>query len=352
MKAEPAVLSPEETAFLVRRRVARLATADGGGKPHAIPVCFAFDGRLIHIALDEKPKDVPVTRLKRIRNITENPNVALITDRYSEDWDLLAFVMVRGRAGLVEPGTEEHAAAVRLLRGKYHQYEEMAIEENPVISISPERVASWGALDVPEHPEPLMNAIQGRRSVRRYLDREVPEEAIEKVLEAARWAPSPHGRQPWRFVVLTRDAPKRRLADAMGDEWRRQLAMDGQDAATIELRRRKSHERILRAPVIVVPCLYLADLDVYPDADRNAAEATMAIQSLGCAIQNMLLMAYSQGLDGGWMCAPLFCPEVVVAALDLDPALTPHALITLGYAAADPVRRERLPLEQLIVRFD
>jgi len=173
-----------------------------------------------------------------------------------------------------------------------------------------------------------------------------------EILEAARWAPSPHGRQPWRFVVLTRAAPKERLAAAMGDEWRRQLAMDGQDAEVVELRRRKSHERILHAPVIIVPCLYLVGLDVYPDADRNAAEATMAIQSLGCAVQNMLLMAYSLGLDAGWMCAPLFCPEVVGAALDLDPALTPHALITLGYAAADPVRRERLPLDQLIVRFD
>jgi F420 biosynthesis protein FbiB-like protein len=198
----------------------------------------------------------------------------------------------------------------------------------------------------------LAGIIQGRHVVRRYHDRPVAREMIEQVLEAARWAPSPHGRLPWRFAVLTQPEPKLLLADAMGDQWRRQLAMDGQDAATIELRRRKSYERILRAPVIVVPCLYLADLDVYPDADRNAAEATMAIQSLGCAIQNMLLMAYSLGLDGGWMCAPLFCPDVVAGALDLDPALTPHALITLGYAAADPVRKDRLPLEQLVVRFD
>ena len=198
----------------------------------------------------------------------------------------------------------------------------------------------------------LAALMRGRRSVRRYLDRPVPRELLMEVLEAARWAPSPHGRQPWRFVVLTNDAPKQLLADAMGDEWRRQLAMDGQATEVVELRRRKSHERILHAPAIVIPCLYLADLDQYPDAGRTAAEATMAIQSLGCAVQNMLLMAYRLGLDGGWMCAPLFCPEVVVAALDLDPALTPHALITLGYAAADPVRRDRLPLERLIVRFD
>ncbi|NJO83330.1 MAG: nitroreductase family protein [Blastochloris sp.] len=198
----------------------------------------------------------------------------------------------------------------------------------------------------------LNTIIRGRRSVRRYQAKPVPREAILEVLDAGRWAPSPHGRMPWRFAVLTRAEPKYALAEAMGDEWRRQLALDGQPSDIVELRRRKSHERITSAPAIIIPCLYLAEMDVYPDEGRNAAEMTMAIQSLGCAVQNMLLMAYSLGLDCGWMCAPLFCPEVVARALDLDPALTPHALITLGYAAADPVRRERLPLERLIVRFD
>src|SRR5262245_7686643 len=164
----------------------------------------------------------------------------------------------------------------------------------------------------------LGDIIRGRRSVRRYQARAVPRELLLEVLEAARWAPSPHGRQPWRFVVLTRAEPKLRLAEAMGDEWRHQLAMDGQDAGVIELRRRKSYERIVHAPAIVIPCLYLAEMDNYPDPDRNAAEATMAIQSLGCAVQNMLLMAYSLGLDAGWMCAPLFCPAIVGTALDLE----------------------------------
>ncbi len=198
----------------------------------------------------------------------------------------------------------------------------------------------------------LAEIIRGRRSVRRLSDRPVAREHILAMLEAARWAPSPHGRQPWRFVVLTRAEVKCTLAEAMGNEWRRQLALDGQDAATIDLRARKSYERITSAPVVILPCLYTVDLDAYPDAVRHAAEVTMAVQSLGCAVQNMLLTAYALGLDCGWMCAPLFCPEIVTAALDLDPALIPHALITVGYAAAEPVRRERLPLEALIVRFD
>ena len=349
MKEKTAVLTPAQAAFLVRQRVARLATASDSGEPHAIPVCFAFDGRLIHIALDEKPKNVPPTRLKRVRNILENSNVALVADRYSEDWDLLAYVMVRGRARLVEAGAPEHSAAIRLLRGKYQQYEQMKIEENPIISIHPERIASWGALDALESSKPLMEALLGRRSVRRYLNREVPEVAIKRVLEAARWAPSPHGRQPWRFAVLRREETKTRLAEAMGEEWRANLEMDGQGAEVVEKRLQGSRKRLLDAPVLVLLCLYSEDLDVYPDAVRQQSETMMAVQSLGAAAENALLAAYSLGLDAGWVCAPLFCPEKVTEALGLDPRLIPHALLTLGYAEGDPPkRRVRKSLDELV----
>jgi coenzyme F420-0:L-glutamate ligase/coenzyme F420-1:gamma-L-glutamate ligase len=352
VKATPGVLDPEQTAFLVRRRVARLATADGAGEPHVVPVCFAyFSGGGIYVALDEKPKRVPPARLKRVRNVLENPSVAFVADRYAEDWSLLAFVMVRGRAELLEPGAEEHAAAVRLLRGKYHQYEKMRIEENPVIVVRPERVASWGTLDVSDGDEPsVLDALRGRRSVRRYLPKGVSKRLVDRVLEAGRWAPSPHGSQPWRFAVITKEQTKERLAEAMGEEWRTNLQMDGQSPEVVENRLEGSRRRLLDAPVLVLLCLYLEDLDVYPDADRQQSETTMAVQALGAAAQNMLLAAYDLGLDSGWMCAPLFCPEKVVEALGLDSKLIPHALLTLGYAEGDPPkRRGRKPLEDLVV---
>jgi coenzyme F420-0:L-glutamate ligase / coenzyme F420-1:gamma-L-glutamate ligase len=353
VKKKTAVLTPAQAAFLVRQRVARLATASDSGEPHAIPVCFAFDGRLIHIALDEKPKNVPPTRLKRVRNILENSDVALVADRYSEDWDLLAYIMVRGRARLVEAGAPEHSAAIRLLRGKYKQYEQMKIEENPIISIHPEHIASWGALEALESSKPLMDALLGRRSVRSYLNREVPEEVIERVLEAARWAPTPHGRQPWRFAVLRREETKTRLAKAMGEEWRANLEMDGQSAEVVDKRLQGSRKRLLDAPVLVLLCLYSEDLDVYPDAVRQQSETMMAVQSLGAAAENALLAAYSLGLDAGWVCAPLFCPEKVTEALGLDPRLIPHALLTLGYAEGDPPkRRVRKSLDELVNYWD
>jgi F420 biosynthesis protein FbiB-like protein len=203
-----------------------------------------------------------------------------------------------------------------------------------------------------QRPQDFGSVVRGRRSVRYYQEREVPRQLIEGVIEAARWAPSPHGRQPWRFVVLTRPDLKERLADAMGATWRANLAMDREPEEVINNRLATSRHRLLHAPVLIIPCLYLHELDVYPDSQRQGAETIMAIQSLGAAVENLMLAAWSQGLDSGWMCAPLFCPEIVVQALDLDPALTPHALITLGYPGRESKRREHRPIEKLIVRWD
>jgi len=198
----------------------------------------------------------------------------------------------------------------------------------------------------------LRDIIPGRRSVRAFAPRPVPRRLIERAIEAAGWAPSPHGRQPWRFVVLESLERREALADAMAVSWREQLTLDGQPAEIVEIRLAKSRERMLTASLLILPCLYLDDLDAYPDADRQEAERLMAIQSIGAAIQNLLLSVYADGLDAGWMCAPLFCPDVVREALGLDPSLIPHAMIPVGYAAKEPVRRPRLPVEQLIVSWE
>lgn len=139
-------------AWLAVQRVARLATADADGAPHAVPVCFALseDGGSLYITIDEKPKDM-ARPLKRIRNILANPQVALVADHYAEDWTQLAWVMVRGRAEVLEPALDEselgeHAAAQALLREKYPQYRQMALENLPVIAVRVERLAWWGAL--------------------------------------------------------------------------------------------------------------------------------------------------------------------------------------------------------------
>jgi coenzyme F420-0:L-glutamate ligase / coenzyme F420-1:gamma-L-glutamate ligase len=198
----------------------------------------------------------------------------------------------------------------------------------------------------------LEEVIRGRRSVRAFRSDPVPRAVIERALEAAGWAPSPHGRQPWRFVVLESEERRRMLADAMAADWREQLELDGQPSEIVETRLEKGRARLLDAPVVVLVCLYLEDLDDYPDVERQAAEQTMAIQSLGSAMQNFLLTIYAEGFDAGWMCAPLFCPDIVRDTLDLGATLHPHAMAPVGVAAKDPVRPPRRLLDELVVSWE
>ena len=118
----------------------------GGGAPYAVPICYAFDGERVYTAIDLKLKRVGGRALKRVRNIIENPQVAMVVDDYSEDWGELAYVMIRGSAEIVEDG-EERDCAEALLREKYTQYAEMLERGCAVIRIVPERVASWGAVN-------------------------------------------------------------------------------------------------------------------------------------------------------------------------------------------------------------
>jgi len=127
------MFSDDQVRFTESQRVAHLATADANGRPHVVPVCFAYLNRRIYIAIDEKPKRS--LRLKRLRNIEENPRVALVLDRYDEDWSRLAWVLVQGTAAVLDRGPE-HGRALTALREKYPQYLEMALEGRPVISVT------------------------------------------------------------------------------------------------------------------------------------------------------------------------------------------------------------------------
>ncbi len=135
--------TPNQLAFLQAQRAGRLATATSDGAPHVVPVCYACDGTSLYIALDAKPKRVAPERLRRIRNIVDNPRVALVIDRYSDDWSQLAYLLIQGTAVLIRPGQAEHSRAVELLRKRYVQYMAMPIEQQPVIAIRPAAVVEW-----------------------------------------------------------------------------------------------------------------------------------------------------------------------------------------------------------------
>lgn len=174
-----------------------------------------------------------------------------------------------------------------------------------------------------------------RRSIRRYESKPVPEAVLERVLTAAMWAPSAHNRQPWRFAVVTGKEAKHTLATAMGQRLRRDLQADGAPPQVIEKDVQRSYARISSAPLLVLLCLSMEEMDQYPDRRRQENEWIMAAQSTAMAGQNLLLAAQAEGLGACWMCAPLFCPDVVRDVLELPGGWQPQGLIAMGYAAEE-----------------
>lgn len=194
----------------------------------------------------------------------------------------------------------------------------------------------------------IQDVIPGRSSIRAFRDDPVDTTIIRHAIVMAGWTPSPHGTQPWRFVVVESLAAREALASAMAVTWERQLSQDGEEKSEIIRRSRRSQDRLITAPAVVVLCLDLSRAQNYPDSERNQAEYLMAVQSLGAAAQTFLLAIHAGGLDAGWMCAPLFIPEIVRQSLDLENHLVPHAMFPVGRMASPSRRRSRVQIDELI----
>lgn len=136
------MLPDRERAFLLRRRLGHLATADASGIPSVVPVCFALDADTLYTALDDKPK--LTRRPRRIRDLEENSRAAFIADCYDEDWSRLGWVMIRGPGDILDFG-EEFESGCEMVRRRYQQYAGMRL--SPLIAIRIREVRSWGNLD-------------------------------------------------------------------------------------------------------------------------------------------------------------------------------------------------------------
>jgi len=137
-------LTDSEVAFVHKLHVARLATADEHGSPHLVPVCYAFDGTYFYTPLDEKPKRVAGTQLRRVHNIEARHEASLLLDQYDDDWSQLGYILIHCTAELISPRHLSHGRALILLRERYVQYQTMALEQYPVIMLTPDKIISWG----------------------------------------------------------------------------------------------------------------------------------------------------------------------------------------------------------------
>jgi coenzyme F420-0:L-glutamate ligase/coenzyme F420-1:gamma-L-glutamate ligase len=196
----------------------------------------------------------------------------------------------------------------------------------------------------------LHRFLRGRRSIRRFQKREVEQATLERILQTGMYAPSAHNRQPWRFAVLTSPGAKSRLGEAMAAEFRRDLAADGLPAPEIETLVNRSKNRINEAPVVIVLCMDISEMDSYPDEKRQQAEHTMATQSAALAGLQLQLAAHAEGLGSVWVCAPLFAPQTVRGALALPESWQPQGMVFIGYADGEP-KAKGIKVFDEVVRF-
>ena len=190
----------------------------------------------------------------------------------------------------------------------------------------------------------LHGFLRSRRSIRRFQTDPIPEALIDRILSTAAFAPSAHNRQPWRFAVVSTTAGKSRLADAMASDYQRDLRADGMPAVQVGDLIERSRARINEAPLVIVLCMDMSDMDSYADPRRANAERTMALQSAANAGNTLLLAVHAEGLGGVWNCSPLFAPEAVRAALELPPAWEPQALFLIGWPAESRPAPTRKPV--------
>ena len=133
----------QKTMTLIKgAKVVRLATVDQKSHPYVIPVVFVFYENSFFIPLDEKIKTVNSKKLKRVKNIEKNPNVTLLIDKYQNDWKNLFFLMIQGKAKMIDGNSKLMDKIHKLLISKYPQYKKIGIG-NSCITINPTKVTFW-----------------------------------------------------------------------------------------------------------------------------------------------------------------------------------------------------------------
>jgi coenzyme F420-0:L-glutamate ligase / coenzyme F420-1:gamma-L-glutamate ligase len=165
----------------------------------------------------------------------------------------------------------------------------------------------------------------------------------------ATYAPSAHHRQPWRFVVMTDTDIRTQLADAMAQDFERDLRRDNLPPEKIRAQLKRSRDRITSAPVAILLCLDMSEMDSYPDEKRNKAEYMMAVQSTAAAGMQLLLATHAEGLGGVWACWPLFAQETIRTTLNLSDSWEPQGIFFIGHSEVIPDARQRKPIEETAI---
>jgi nitroreductase len=166
----------------------------------------------------------------------------------------------------------------------------------------------------------VLEAIKGRRSIRAFKKEDISAETVDKLLDAARWAPSAGNIQPWEFIIVRKPEIKARLVEAALDQ-----------------------SFIGEAPVVMVVC---ADEDRSSQRYGPRGKTLYCIQDTAAAVQNILLTAHSLGLGTCWVGA--FNEDETRNILNIPLGTRPVAIIPVGHPDESPSPRSKRPALQTV----
>ncbi len=204
----------------------------------------------------------------------------------------------------------------------------------------------------------LFDAIQGRKSIRRFKQTPVSDEDMNKILDAGRLAPSANNTQPWSFIVIKDRAILKKMADAVREMVDRMIPFAENEKQSQRLAAYKSNYYIFfeNAPVCIVVLMEAYDASSdrllkkmgYSADDVRRLRPLPGLQSMAAAIENILLACHALGYGACWMTGPLVAQESFEKILGFGKEQTAVALIPVGLPDEDPPARSRKPLEEIM----
>ncbi len=199
----------------------------------------------------------------------------------------------------------------------------------------------------------FVDLLKSRRSYKlEFSSEDVDKKLIEECIDIARWAPSAHNGQFWRYIILEKSKLRVDLITKMNEKLHRDLLNDGKSITYINNKIASTKNQFLHAPYLILLCLDKPNFEKYPDPDRTQNEFIMQIQSVSASAMYLLLALESKGLASCWYCAPLFARKIVKEVLNLPESYYPIAFFTVGYSTRIPLAPKRKRLEDIIYNLN
>jgi coenzyme F420-0:L-glutamate ligase/coenzyme F420-1:gamma-L-glutamate ligase len=199
--------------------------------------------------------------------------------------------------------------------------------------------------------ENFENLLKSRRSYKlEFSNKRLEENVIKECIEIARWAPSAHNGQFWRYIILEQGKLRETLIKNINFKLGEDLLKDGKSKIFIKKKIEKTRNQFLKSPYLILLCLDIQDLEKYSDQEREKNEYIMGVQSISASATYLLLAFEIRELAACWYCAPLFAKEIIRNTLNLPSSFIPMAFFTVGQSLKTQQIPKRKELEDIIFK--